>query len=148
MPGVQSLVLVTDRQLRAADVERMQGRYGRDLWVHVVRVNQRRPSLAQVALDAQTRWAPGGAGRHPDHDRSRAERELDASVDALHRRGCRADGVLALWTPFDEIDALSRHRHVDEVVIALRPPFWQTMVAMDLASRLRRRYHPVWRLPG
>jgi hypothetical protein len=140
---VQSLVVLTERALSPADVDRLVALHDPDRPAMRVLVpaGGRRNVLVDV-LDhlslLQLREALDAVQGHVERTPQQAQADVDATVTALRGAGCEASGEVVTRDPVQALDAEVR-AGAEEVVIVTAPHAVEDTLHRDWASVARDR---------
>lgn len=100
------------------------------------------PVPAAAATAGGGDWGmPGPAGEPDQADAARARSQLRVLVDMLRAEGVVVRGELGGPDPYAAAGAVLEREHVDEVLLAMRPPSLSRQFGTDLERRLRRHWN-------
>jgi hypothetical protein len=140
---VQSLVVLAERALSPADVERLVALHDPDRpAVRVLVPAGRHRNVLVDVLDhlslLELREAFGAIQGHTERTREQAQADVDATVAAVRNAGCEASGEVVTQDPVQALDAEVR-AGAEEVVIVTVPHAVEDTLHRDWASVARDR---------
>jgi hypothetical protein len=140
---VQSLVVLTERALSPADVDRLVALHDPDR--PAVRVLVPAGGRRNVLVDVldhlsllELREALDAVQGHVERTAKQAQADVDATVTALRGAGCEASGEVVTQDPVQALDA-EVHAGAEEVVIVTAPHAVEDTLHRDWASVARDR---------